>query len=102
VDSLESNANIWCVAHYSVSLASLTLELGLGSEPSTWEESIMASDSGIQLGDRVQLKSGGPIMTVGEVSNDGSLWCQWFDTKDELKGSSFNRSVLAKVPDRGA
>ncbi len=60
----------------------------------------MASDNGIQLGDRVQLKSGGPVMTVGEVSSDDSLWCQWFD-KGELKANSFNPRVLVKVRDLG-
>jgi len=37
----------------------------------------------IQPGDVVQLKSGGPKMTVSEVGPDGAgqirAWCQWFE-----------------------
>jgi uncharacterized protein YodC (DUF2158 family) len=31
-----------------------------------------------QPGDVVQLKSGGPPMTIDEVRTDGTLLCQWF------------------------
>ena len=45
------------------------------------------------VGDVVQLKSGGPSMTVGEV--DGAdVWCVWFD-KTEKKTGSFNAATLA-------
>jgi uncharacterized protein YodC (DUF2158 family) len=57
----------------------------------------MASDD-FSLGDRVQLKSGGPIMTVGEVSGD-DLWCQWF-AENEVKASSFKRQMLLKMKHR--
>jgi uncharacterized protein YodC (DUF2158 family) len=60
----------------------------------------MAGENGFQLGDRVQLRSGGPLMTVGEVSDDGSIWCEWFDSKGELKANSFKPHSLAKVRDR--
>jgi uncharacterized protein YodC (DUF2158 family) len=58
----------------------------------------MASDN-LSLGDRVQLKSGGPIMTVGEVSGD-DIWCQWF-AENEVKAHSFKRQMLLKMKDRG-
>lgn len=32
----------------------------------------------IQVGDVVQLKSGGPRMTVQHVGNEGSARCAWF------------------------
>lgn len=33
-------------------------------------------------GDTVQLKSGGPIMTVHNITeSDGSIYCQWFAGK---------------------
>jgi uncharacterized protein YodC (DUF2158 family) len=32
----------------------------------------------IQAGDVVQLKSGGPKMTVQAMQKDGTAWCQWF------------------------
>lgn len=38
-------------------------------------------------GDLVVLKSGGPVMTVVDVSPDGSgVWCQWFSGKKLEKG----------------
>lgn len=40
-------------------------------------------------GDVVQLKSGGPIMTVKFLDEDGDIYCEWFDKKEELKGSRF-------------
>ncbi len=49
-------------------------------------------------GDTVQLKSGGPIMTIESRQNDGSFWCVWFNTaKDgssEKKGSDFKPFML--------
>jgi uncharacterized protein YodC (DUF2158 family) len=50
----------------------------------------------IKVGDIVELKSGGPKMTIMEVARDG-VWCQWFGGKkleqgrfpfDSLKASS--------------
>jgi uncharacterized protein YodC (DUF2158 family) len=49
-----------------------------------------------QVGDVVQLKSGGPSMTVYEVSRDGSLFCQWFDN-GAVKGQSFKAQQLQPV-----
>lgn len=43
--------------------------------------------SGFKVGSVVRLKSGGPKMTVKEVS-DGRVWCIWFLDGD-LKGDSF-------------
>jgi uncharacterized protein YodC (DUF2158 family) len=59
----------------------------------------MAGES-IQAGDRVQLKSGGPVMTVSDVENQG-VWCQWFDNHQTLQSGSFNIHMLIKVRDRG-
>ncbi|MEZ9129576.1 YodC family protein [Vibrio splendidus] len=47
------------------------------------------------LGDRVQLASGGPIMTVSDVDSK-SIECQWFDKKGELKVSEFIAETLKK------
>ena len=47
------------------------------------------------LGDRVQLASGGPIMTVSDVDSK-SIECQWFDKKQELKVSEFIAETLNK------
>jgi len=32
-----------------------------------------------QPGDVVELKSGSPLMTVVKVSNEGQVWCTWYD-----------------------
>lgn len=33
----------------------------------------------MNIGDLVRLKSGGPVMVVTFVFNNGKLACQWFD-----------------------
>ena len=48
-------------------------------------------------GDVVRLKSGGPKMTVSEVSGSDCN-CQWFDEKKLLFGY-FNSEALVKVED---
>ena len=35
--------------------------------------------SEFKAGDVVQLKSGGPNMTVERINDDRSLWCVWFE-----------------------
>ncbi|TDB32569.1 DUF2158 domain-containing protein [Stenotrophomonas sp. TEPEL] len=46
-----------------------------------------------KLGDKVKLKSGGPVMTVSSVSDKG-VECQWFDPKGKLHKESFAAVVL--------
>ena len=37
------------------------------------------SNQKLKIGDTVQLKSGGPIMTVHSITEEtGELYCQWF------------------------
>ena len=53
-------------------------------------------------GDVVQLKSGGPLMTIQSVHRgpDGlTAFCEWFDGKKQM-GASFRTSSLLKDPDR--
>lgn len=45
--------------------------------------------SGFKVGDLVQLKSGGPLMVIRSIDSDGDVYCEWFDSKQELKGNSF-------------
>lgn len=60
------------------------------------------TDSGqFKEGDLVELKSGGPIMTVNAVadrSNAGARWvrCQWFD-RAKLHSGQFNEDELVLV-----
>jgi uncharacterized protein YodC (DUF2158 family) len=53
-------------------------------------------------GDIVQLKSGGPIMTVSAVGTDFSarmkVWCQWFDGPTK-KESGFEPATLKSAGD---
>jgi uncharacterized protein YodC (DUF2158 family) len=52
--------------------------------------------SDIKAGDRVQVKSGGPTMTVESIGKDGTVYCVWFDGSTEKK-SNFNSASLQKV-----
>ena len=50
-------------------------------------------------GDEVQLKSGGPIMTIQYIDSEiETISCSWFDGKRELKNGSFHPDSL-KFPD---
>ncbi|WP_095118668.1 YodC family protein [Pseudomonas sp. Irchel s3f10] len=67
--------------------------------------------SDFKKGDQVQLKSGGPIMTVSYVDDvqppledrlypeqefNVTIFCQWFDQKNNLQSASFNPETLIK------
>jgi uncharacterized protein YodC (DUF2158 family) len=54
-------------------------------------------------GDTVQLKSGGPVMTISTKLNDGSFQCDWFDDSGVLKHGSFHPEQLnqAEPPEGG-
>ncbi len=49
---------------------------------------------GIKKGDVVQLKSGGPLMTVQTV-NTGIANCVWFDDGQNLRFADFSTDILA-------
>lgn len=49
-----------------------------------------------QVGDVVQLKSGGPDMTIENFTDGGSALCVWFDGT-ERKSGTFNPRALMKV-----
>jgi uncharacterized protein YodC (DUF2158 family) len=51
-----------------------------------------------KIGDTVQLKSGGPKMTIESIQDDGSYWCVWFvDKGDQRKGAPFKGEMLLAV-----
>lgn len=50
------------------------------------------------IGDVVQLKSGGPVMTVTSVGDSygtPTVWCVWFDLKGQQNGT-FPPAALRK------
>lgn len=55
-----------------------------------------------QLGDDVQLKSGGPKMSVdalqSDLIQDGKIVCQWFADDKKLESGSFHPSTLILAP----
>lgn len=51
----------------------------------------------LQSGDVVQLKSGGPAMTIHSVNRDGSIFCHWFNEKGELMQGTFQPGQLKKA-----
>jgi len=50
----------------------------------------------LKVGDVVQLKSGGPHMTIDEVRKDGDVRCVWF-SGDKPEHAVFKPDVLTKV-----
>ncbi|MGO9571979.1 MAG: YodC family protein [Desulfomonilaceae bacterium] len=52
--------------------------------------------SEFKIGDVVQLKSGGPHMTVYKVDED-EIYTQWFDEKNKQQAGVFVEAVLDKV-----
>lgn len=51
---------------------------------------------GFEIGDVVQLRSGGPRMTVHSLVSDGDVVCQWFE-ESEVHEENFPNEVLKKV-----
>lgn len=55
------------------------------------------------IGDVVQLKSGGPLMTVESTGPDTSgrerVLCVWFDSKESQQKNSFAVESLEKIDD---
>ncbi|WP_374527784.1 YodC family protein [Acinetobacter sp.] len=50
--------------------------------------------SNYKIGDVVQLKSGGPTMTVSETNDAGMVLCTWFDAHSELQEQAFNQELI--------
>jgi uncharacterized protein YodC (DUF2158 family) len=56
----------------------------------------MPTHSKIDKGDTVQLKSGGPVMTV-QVCSQNLAYCVWFDEDSNRKEGSFEVGTLLLV-----
>jgi uncharacterized protein YodC (DUF2158 family) len=53
-----------------------------------------------EIGQVVQLRSGGPKMTVHSLVSDGDVVCQWFEG-NEVHEENFPKDVLKKVVEDG-
>ena len=56
---------------------------------------------GFDIGQVVQLRSGGPKMTVHSLVSDGDVVCQWFES-NEVHQENFPKNVLQNVVEGGA
>ena len=56
----------------------------------------MSQPAKLSQGDTVQLKSGGPIMTV-QVCSLSLCYCVWFDEDGSRKEGSFEMDTLIQV-----
>jgi uncharacterized protein YodC (DUF2158 family) len=51
----------------------------------------------MKLGDVVVLKSGGPKMTIENISTEGSIKCIWYcDSTFQYKNGQFEKKTLVK------
>jgi len=57
----------------------------------------MAENTKIQAGDVVELKSGGPEMTVGYFENGSEVTCYWFDNANNFQRQIIATEALKKV-----
>ncbi|NBH74742.1 YodC family protein [Rodentibacter pneumotropicus] len=48
----------------------------------------------IKVGDTVQLKSGGPVMTVISERTDDEVLCKWFDSNNRPYDETFPKAAL--------
>ncbi len=51
-------------------------------------------------GDLVELKSGGPRMTVDDIQGNGRLYCYWFDGTEQ-KNALFSPESVKPSPEGG-
>jgi uncharacterized protein YodC (DUF2158 family) len=52
----------------------------------------------LKIGNTVQLKSGGPVMTVLKIEAGNTITCIWFATEhDEFRTQVFPEAVLEEI-----
>ncbi len=54
------------------------------------------SEHSFEVGDTVQLKSGGPRMTYGGEDATGQAMCTWFEG-DKMQTAMFNHGMIEKA-----
>ena len=50
----------------------------------------------MNVGDVVELNSGGPKMTVEAILDDVRIKCCWFDSGEEIRHAEFKKPILKK------
>lgn len=53
----------------------------------------------VKIGDVVQLKSGGPTMTIEDIDDSRNVRCKWFDRDQTLHTESFKLDMLDFLDD---
>jgi uncharacterized protein YodC (DUF2158 family) len=53
----------------------------------------------LKVGDVVELKSGGPKMTITRIDSDSAqfIWCRWFSADNKVNAQQFPPAALQKV-----
>ena len=54
------------------------------------------STADLKVGDKVMLKSGGPVLVVAKIDGD-LIECLWFDDDADLQSSTFPPETLKEV-----
>ena len=52
------------------------------------------TENQLEIGTVVQLKSGGPLMTVMHATPEGNVLCQWFDNAHSVQEATFKQAML--------
>lgn len=47
-----------------------------------------------KVGDVVKLRSGGPAMTIDDITDENECVCQWFGEKEKLERAVFDPKTL--------
>jgi uncharacterized protein YodC (DUF2158 family) len=53
----------------------------------------------LAIGDVVELKCGGPLMTVFGITDDGVILCEWFNRQNTVEQKGFFPAELRKAPE---
>lgn len=62
-------------------------------------QAVTANNDVLQIGDKVRLNSGGPLMTVWAVNDDGSVKCRWQNYNRKLVTENFPALTLTRIVD---
>jgi uncharacterized protein YodC (DUF2158 family) len=72
------------------------IEQQVDTNSAEFKQGVEAGLKDFEIGNVVQLRSGGPKMTVHGLVSDGDVICQWFEG-NAVHEESFPREALQKV-----